>query len=51
MQIDHDPHVRVGPPRCQECNAPLGLDDAGFATHSGFSPVLCNDCLALILSE
>lgn len=51
MQIEHDPHGRVGPPRCQECNAPLGLDDAVFGTHSRVSPVLCNDCLALIVSE
>ena len=51
MQIDHDPHVRVGPPRCQECNAPLCLDDVNFVLHPSVSPVLCNDCLALILSQ
>lgn len=51
MLVDHDLHGRVGPPRCQECNAPLGFDDVNFTSHAGSSPVLCNDCLALILPE
>lgn len=51
MLVDHDPHGRVGPPRCQECNAPLGLDDADFEARSISVPVLCNDCLAMTISE
>ena len=51
MQIDHDHLGRVGPPRCQECNAPLGIDDAAFAADSVAAQVLCNDCLELTVSE
>jgi len=40
--MEHDLHGRVGPPRCQECNAPLNSDE-----HSQDSPDLgffCLDC-------
>lgn len=48
MQVQHQPNGRVGPPRCYECNAPLGLDDAAFSSKPfqlpDFSRFLCNDC-------
>lgn len=49
MQIDHDLHGRVGPPRCQECNAPLSFDDVAYS--AGPAAALCNDCLQLMISE
>jgi hypothetical protein len=33
--MSHDHNGRVDPPRCEECNAPLGADDG---------PYLCQDC-------
>ncbi len=36
--VCHDEQGRVGPPRCAECNAPLGHDDGAK---------LCLECLAL----
>jgi hypothetical protein len=33
--MPHDQHGRVGPPRCGECDAPLGQDDGSY---------LCRDC-------
>jgi len=36
----HDHNGRVGPPRCEECNAPLNSDDRRL--HSARS--LCLDC-------
>ena len=50
MQVQHQPNGRVGPPRCYECNAPLGLDDTAFSEEMfslpDFSRFLCNDCRA-----
>jgi len=51
MQIDHDLHGRVGPPRCQECNAPLCTDDVAYSGGVDTSIALCNDCLQLMISE
>ena len=38
----HDHNGRVGPPRCEECNAPLNSDDRRSA--SELSRSLCVDC-------
>jgi hypothetical protein len=38
----HDHNGRVGPPRCEECNAPLNSDDRRSA--SEISRSLCVDC-------
>jgi hypothetical protein len=38
----HDHNGRVGPPRCEECNAPLNSDDRRSASDFGLS--LCLDC-------
>jgi hypothetical protein len=38
----HDHNGRVGPPRCEECNAPLNSDDRRSA--SELSRSLCIDC-------
>jgi hypothetical protein len=38
----HDHNGRVGPPRCEECNAPLNSDDRRSA--SAFARSLCLDC-------
>jgi hypothetical protein len=38
----HDHNGRVGPPRCEECNAPLNSDDRRSA--SVFARPLCFDC-------
>jgi hypothetical protein len=38
----HDHNGRVGPPRCEECNAPLNSDDRRSA--SLFARSLCLDC-------
>jgi len=45
-----DYNGRVGPPRCLECNAPLGSDEAALVLHGsidlGSAEFLCSDCLA-----
>lgn len=55
MQIQHHASGRVGPPRCQECNAPLGTDDVSYpaavASSTRTPELLCNECLELIISE
>ena len=54
MQIQHQPGGRVGLPRCQECNAPLGIDDVSYAatpSSRGAPQVVCNDCRELMISE
>jgi len=38
----HDHNGRVGPPRCDECNAPLTSDDPYIGAHG--SRFLCLDC-------
>ena len=38
----HDHNGRVGPPRCEECNAPLNADDRRSV--SELSRSLCVDC-------
>ena len=38
----HDHNGRVGPPRCEECNAPLNSDDR--RSESAFARSLCLDC-------
>ena len=38
----HDHNGRVGPPRCEECNAPLNSDER--RSPSEFSRSLCIDC-------
>jgi hypothetical protein len=38
----HDHNGRVGPPRCEECNAPLNSDDR--RSSSELSRSLCVDC-------
>jgi hypothetical protein len=38
----HDHNGRVGPPRCEECNAPLNSDDRRLGSISPRS--LCLDC-------
>ncbi len=38
----HDHSGRVGPPRCEECNAPLNSDERRSA--SAFARSLCLDC-------
>jgi hypothetical protein len=38
----HDHNGRVGPPRCEECNAPLNSDERRSA--SAFARSLCLDC-------
>jgi hypothetical protein len=38
----HDHNGRVGPPRCEECNAPLNSDDRRSAFE--LSRSLCVDC-------
>jgi len=38
----HDQNGRVGPPRCDECNAPLTSDDRSIDAHG--SRFLCLDC-------
>lgn len=38
----HDHNGRVGPPRCQECNAPLNSDERRLDSRSARS--LCLDC-------
>lgn len=38
----HDHNGRVGPPRCEECNAPLNSDDRRLGSLSPRS--LCLDC-------
>ena len=38
----HDHNGRVGPPRCEECNAPLHSDDRRSA--SACTRSLCLDC-------
>lgn len=38
----HDHNGRVGPPRCEECNAPLNSDD--YRSASAFPRSLCLDC-------
>ena len=38
----HDHNGRVGPPRCEECNAPLNSDDRRLGSISARS--LCLDC-------
>ncbi len=40
--MSHDHNGRVGPPRCEECNAPLNSDDRRSA--SELSRSLCVDC-------
>jgi hypothetical protein len=40
--MQHDSNGRVGPPRCEECNAPLGPDDVYQ---------LCQECFALQLQQ
>jgi hypothetical protein len=44
----HDHNGRVGPPRCEECNAPLNSDDPldfdDPQLHLVSSPSLCLDC-------
>jgi len=44
----HDHNGRVGPPRCEECNAPLNSDDP-HGLHDrllalNIEPSLCLDC-------
>jgi hypothetical protein len=38
----HDHNGRVGPPRCEECNAPLNSDERRSVAE--FSRSLCVDC-------
>lgn len=38
----HDHNGRVGPPRCEECNAPLDSDDR--RSSSELARPLCFDC-------
>ena len=38
----HDHNGRVGPPRCEECNAPLNSDERRSV--STFARSLCLDC-------
>jgi len=55
MQVQHHPNGRVGPPRCHECNAPLGIDDAAFSKQASLlkdlSQFLCNDCRELMMTQ
>lgn len=55
MQVQHQPNGRVGPPRCHECNAPLGIDDAAFSRQAwplpDFSRFLCNDCREPVVTD
>lgn len=43
--MSHDQNGRVGPPRCEECNAPLSSDD-GLEIEDGAlgKEALCLDC-------
>lgn len=41
--MSHDHNGRVDPPRCEECNAPLGADDANNR--------LCQECLSIQRSQ
>lgn len=38
----HDHNGRVGPPRCEECNASIHSDER--RSHSEFARSLCLDC-------
>lgn len=38
----HDHNGRVGPPRCEECNAPMNSDER--RSSSEFARSLCFDC-------
>lgn len=40
--MSHDHNGRVGGPRCEECNAPLGADDG---------PYLCQECQIVEAAE
>jgi hypothetical protein len=42
----HDHNGRVGPPRCEECNAPLNADER--RSESELSRSLCVDCYCAI---
>jgi len=46
--MSHDHNGRVGPPRCQECNAPLGSDECG-QDKPAYAAFLCLECQLTLL--